>query len=103
MGSEMDPVAWRALLDDARGSGAWMVQERVTSRRIPVSLVEPGSGRLIETEAPTVFGPVVIDGEPAGCMARFDVANGDDVISFDKSHVLMNSVGWSAQGLRAAL
>lgn len=97
MGSEMDPVAWRALLHDAFASGAWVVQERVTSQRIPVSLVEPGSGRVIETEAPTVFGPVVIDGELAGCMARFDVANSNDVISFDKTHVLMNSVAWSTR------
>lgn len=95
MGSEMPADAWRDVLDGALASGAWIAQERVVSTRIPVHLVEPGSGRPIGAEAPAVFGPVVIDGEPAGCMVRYDLSNGDDVISFDKAQVLMNSVAWS--------
>jgi hypothetical protein len=89
MGRDTDEATWRLAVADAVRTGDSIAQERVESVRYPMTVLH-ADGELHTGPVAPVLGPVVIGGQPAGCLARYFTDGADGVISVERHGAAQN-------------
>jgi hypothetical protein len=82
IGRDTGEAAWRTAVAAAVADGDSIAQERVESRRFPMTVLHE-DGEVRSASVAPVFGPNVIGGQPAGCLVRYHADGSDGVVSVE--------------------